>query len=204
MWILVLWGKREREKHLGYAADFCHLCRKIRAFAIKRVRLAGHIYFIPVERGTFLEHRQTCITCQTTRECHPGTYVHLSSSLEDSVERLIEKTYPSVGELYKDRIEFENQVMAGASPLHAKMRMETLMDAFCLASAHFEKGSGLEGRRLLAHALKPLNPTEEEVRECLQHFRRNGARMGARLRTAEVLKSISQEDSRAKPDAYDY
>ena len=204
MWYLVVWGKREREKHLGYAADFCQLCRKIRAFTIKRVRRAGHIYFIPVERGTFLENRQTCTTCQTTRQCHLGTYTRIASSFDGSIERLIRETFPAVEDVYAERIEFENQIASGAGTVDSKLRREALMEGFSLASPHFEHGSGLEGRRLLTRTLKPFDPTAEEIRECLQHFRRNGARIGTKLRTADVVNSLAEEAGKTKPDAYDY
>lgn len=204
MWILVFWGTREREKRLGYVADFCPVCRKIRAFEVTRVSTASHIYFIPLERGTFLEHRQKCRSCFTAFTSHLGRYRAVTPNLQGSMESLVTETFPSIHEVYRERLEIEERVKSGGSASDLELRKQMLMEVFHLAYPHFEEGIGTEGRRILARGLKPLEPTEDEVRECLQHFRQFRCRMGARLRTAEVMSSIRPEERKSVPGQYEY
>jgi hypothetical protein len=58
--------------------------------------------------------------------------------------------------------------------------------------------------RYLVQALRPLNPKEEEIRGCLQHYRRQGELVGARLRTADLMDQIYADRKPRNPDAFDY
>ncbi len=204
MWILLVWGERERERQLGFVADFCPVCRKVRPFAIAEVRMAAHFWFIPTEWGRFLTHRQTCRDCRTVRPCHLGQFHKPVSILSGSIDGLVEKTFPAVREVYARRLALEETVASDPAKLDAEVRAKLIVEAFELAEPHFVGGYGHEGRRILALTLQPLWPSETEIRSCLQMFRQKRSQMGRQLRTGELMASLYPETKPASPGSFDY
>jgi len=204
MWFLLIWGRQRREKRIGNAADFCPVCRQIRAFEVHEVRMAKHFYFIPVERGTFQHHSQACLNCRTVLNSQPGRFLRLARSAGKSIEELVQTTFPTIHTAFATRLALEEKVAAGGEGIDSRARQQLLLEPFALAEPHFASGYGQEGRRILALALRPLRPTEEEIRACLSRYRGGFNRMGALLRTAEVMVSIYPELKPPKPGSFDY
>ncbi len=204
MWFLFIWGRQRREKRLGNAADFCPVCRQIRAFEIQEVRMAKHLYFIPVERGIFQHHSQACLTCRTVLNSQPGRFQRLARSEGKSIEELVQTTFPTIHTAFAARLALEEKVAAGGEGIDSRARQQLLMEPFALAEPHFATGYGQEGRRILALALRPLRPTEEEIRACLTRYRSGFSRMGALLRTADLMTAIYPELKPPKAGSFDY
>jgi len=204
MWLVLIWGKRQREKRLGFAADYCPICRKVERFELMEQRFARHFWFIPVERGRLTGNTQICRGCQTETKSFPAQFIHIDRSARNSLESLIQETNPSVCEANKDRLALAEQIAAGSAAIDATTRHRLIMEAFALAEPHFRIGYGHQGRRILALALRPLSPREEEVRLCLQRYRESGSRMGARLRTDDVMVSVYPETEVKDPNKFSY
>lgn len=201
MWFLIVWGRRQREKHLGYAADYCPICRKVEAFEILEKRHGAHVWFIPVEKGRLLGHAQICGGCQTESESFLTKFRSVSGFRGKSLDALISKTNPDVREANAERLALADRLASGVDET---TRQRLMMEAFALAEPHFRGGYGHQGRRILTVALRPLQPKEEEIRACLERYRQTGSRMGARVQTEEVMVSIYPETEVKDPNKFSY
>jgi hypothetical protein len=199
MFFFAIWGKKKTETSLGVAADFCPICRKIAPFAIKRVGVAAHLYFIPLHEGEFRGHSQTCLSCGTRLPSDPTRFVRLVKFADLPLERLIDATFPSIRDQLSERLALEERIAADPRGMDEETRCATLLDAFHIASEFFDNRDSDGGLRVLAKALRPLEPSEEEVRAGLNHFRSKGAKIGLKLRTEQVMKTL-----RHKPSVHDF
>jgi hypothetical protein len=205
MWLLIKWGPQRREKHLGYAADYCPICRKVESFDLLEERVAIHLwYIIPLQRGTLLGYKKICRGCQTMSDGYPNAYREIGRSGSEPLDTLIAKTNPLVREIHKEKLALAERLAAGGDGVDEATRHRLMMEAFSFAEPHFHHGYGHQGRRILTVSLRPLRPTEEEIRACLRRYRESGSRMGARLRTAEVMQSIYPESEMKDPDKFSY
>ena len=187
----VFWGKKKTEKQLGYAADFCPICRRISAFRINRVGVAAHVYYVALDDGQFVGHSQQCVTCMTNFNSNPNRFDCLADTPDGSVELLAEATFPSIDQVFAERLALEERIARDPHALDPELRSSVLMEGFNLAASYFENRAPETGMRILIAALKPLAPSEEEVRDCLNHFRRIRAPIGGMVRTSTVMKKIT-------------
>ncbi len=204
MIFLFVWGKRPIEIPVGFVADFCFVCRKIAPFCVNRVSMVPHFWFIPVGKGRLLRHTKTCHSCWSTSDCERSRFFRIDRPFDNDLERLIATTFPTIREVYAERLALEECVAADSDALEREVRRKLLMEPFRMAAPHYEHGVGVRGLHLLIIALKPLHPRETEIRECLTHFRKSGARIGRRLRTAEIMKRLYEDTVERAPGSYDY
>ena len=197
-------GRDEFSKRLGTVADYCSVCRKIGPFDVLAKRVAEHVLFVPTERGHSSGATRVCGSCRTESRCSVGQYAAFEKSASVPLEALIESTFPTVRETYREELAVADQIAAGGYGLDQALRKRLLKQAFALAEPHFRVGRGQQGRRILSVALRPLRPTEDEVRACLQPYRNTSSRMGARLTTQEALTTIYPELEVKDPDKYSY
>ena len=204
MWLVLLWGERKVATPVGFVADFCFVCRKITAFCINRVSKVPHFWFIPTGKGRTLGHTQMCQSCRSSADCERSRFSRTDRPFDSDLERLIAATFPAIRQVYAERLALEKRLAADSDALEPEVRRKLLMEPFHLAAPHYEHGIGVRGLHLLITALKPLHPSETEIRECLTHFRKSGARIGRRLRTAEVMKRLYEDTAGRAPGSYDY
>lgn len=204
MWFLIVWGKRKREKRLGFVADYCPICRKIDSFEVYEQRVAYHFWFIPTEQGRLLGNTQICRSCQTESKSFPTQFRDILPSKGKSLEDLIAETNPMVRHLHAEQLELADKIAEGEGSVDIDTRHRLMMEAFSLAEPHFQIGYGHQGRRMLALSLRPLKPDAEEIRACLQRYRQSGSRMGSRLRTADVMVAIYPECEEKDPNKFSY
>lgn len=196
---------RPHEKSLGYAADYCPVCRKLEAFQIFEKQLRYHFwYLIPMGCGESLGHRKICGACETKSEGFLNAYREISRTQEKSLETLIAKTNPAVRETYKEKLFLADQLATDKVALDETARHRLMMEAFSLAEPHFVSGFGHQGKRILTVSLLPLVPKEEEIRACLERYRESGSRLGARLRTADVMELLYPESVVKDPNKFSY
>jgi hypothetical protein len=203
MW-LTIYGTRPIAVPLGYAADFCRICRKITICTVNRMRMAPHLYFIPVGKGRTIGYQQQCHTCGAKVDASGMYFVRLSPSCHDPLEKIIAITNPGIREVQSVRLEIEDRLTRDANALTPEERQKLMREAFEIASDYYDNRSGADGLRLLSLALRPLEPREEEIHDCLERYRRRGTIMGARLRTAQVMDLVYEHRKPRNPDAFDY
>jgi hypothetical protein len=199
MFFAAIWGKTKTETRMGVAADFCPVCHKITAFSVNRVGVATHVYFVPMGEGELRNYSQTCLSCGTDFHSDPDRFVRLVQYADSPIDRLVEETFPSLRQVYSERLALEERIAADPHALDAETRWSLLMEPFQIASQFFKHRKSDTGLRVLANALRPLKPSEAEVRACLNEFRKLGAAIGNQLRTEKVMKAISN-----KPSLHDF
>lgn len=200
MFLFVIWGRRRIAKTLGYVADYCVVCRKITKFEVIRTTIANHIFFIPIETPTLLGTMQSCQKCAAEFDFTPDRFKSLAKHSFRSVDELSTITFPSVYETFRERLEIERQLKIDPNSIDPQIRAELMMEVFRLALAHCREGSRSEGMRLLIIALRPLNPTADEIRDCLVHTHR----LESGVRTADLMRHLFPERFPVAPGTYDY
>lgn len=124
-------GTKRKEKHLGYAADFCCLCRSMQAFKINRVGLARHINFVTVSDGKLAGYSRHCMRCNTVYATELERYPTLADQAgPHDIATLIEATYPTAREQYAQRLELERSLREGQAQLPPQVRDQLLHEPF--------------------------------------------------------------------------
>lgn len=137
---MIIWGKKYVYSRLGYVADFCHLCREVRAFELTRVGLAGHFYYISLTQGDLVGHERKCKTCGTEFNCKPEIYARPSKELLP-VRELIRLTFPNLATYHAARFALEKAIRDPFKKISAADRLALIKEPFTLlsnkAEAHF-------------------------------------------------------------------
>lgn len=135
--MIFIWGKKLVYRQLGYVGDFCPICRAPRAGMVRRVGLAGHVYYITAGEGDLVGHERTCTECRIAVKVDPATYSAFSKELRP-VEELLRLTYPDFARARKDRLELEEKVRTGAGFLSREERIGLIQQPFVLLSPKVE------------------------------------------------------------------
>jgi hypothetical protein len=202
--VKLVFSRHQREKRLGYVAEYCRICRKILPFQILEQRVGYHLFFIPIEQGQFLRNTQTCPGCQKETLCQLGQFTGVSHSANVPLETLIATTQPKVAELNKENLATANLLASERENLDPKLRQRLIMEAFGMAESHFQIGYGHHGRNILTIALRPLVPTEDEIRACLQRYRKANNRMATQLHVEDVMALVYPESVVKDPNKFSY
>lgn len=134
---MLIWGKKHVRRRLGYVADFCPLCREVRAFELERVGLAGHLYYISLTEGELVGHRARCTTCDTAYETSLDTFVRPAPNMA-SLRELIGTTFPRIAEHYSKRFAIEKAIRDPFAKMPAETRDWLLHEPFRLLSHKVE------------------------------------------------------------------
>lgn len=137
---MIIWGKKYVYSRLGYVADFCHICREVRAFELTRIGLAGHVYYISLSQGDLVGHERKCATCGTEFNCKPEIYARPSKELL-AVRELIRITFPNLATYHAERFALEKAIRDPFHKISAGDRLALIKEPFALlshkAEAHF-------------------------------------------------------------------
>lgn len=202
--VRLVFSRQQREKRLGYVAEYCRICRKIQPFQVLEQRIGYHLFFIPIEPGQFLRNKQICPGCHTEAVCQLTQFTGVSRSAAVPLECLIAATQPKVTQLNKENLAVANLLSEGHDKLDPTTRQRLLMESFGMAEPDFRIGYGHHGRRILAIALSPLAPTQDEIRACLQRYREANSRMAAHLQVEDVMASVYPESVVKDPSKFSY
>jgi hypothetical protein len=139
---MIIWGKQYVYSKLGYVGDFCYVCREPRAFELKRVGLAGHVYYVSLTQGDLVGHERRCMTCALVLNATPETYARASKELV-AVPGLLGSTFPDFATHYASRLALEKAIKDPFHKLPAGVRQSLIKEPFTLlsnkAEAHYGK-----------------------------------------------------------------
>jgi len=127
--MFIVWGKTIKRQKLGYVADYCAVCRDLRAFHVKRVGSASHVYYISFGEGELVGYERTCQACNTAFDAVPDTYAGMSRVSRPGNE-LISETFPNYYTVYRELIERERKVRDTPSLLTPAERRARLREPF--------------------------------------------------------------------------
>jgi hypothetical protein len=108
--MILLWGKKRVESPLGQVADFCPICREVRAFEIFRAGMVTHICGVVLGTGELLGYVKQCKHCDLRLGADAGNYAAFDAHSITSLEVLADKTFPTLRTKYADRLRLEEQL----------------------------------------------------------------------------------------------
>jgi HEAT repeats/HEAT repeat len=149
----LVWGTKRKLTKMGYVADFCPICRQSRPFSLFRVGMAFHIYLIPLGDGKLLGYLAKCHQCQVYLSANPNLYQVIGKKLSPDLRSLVEQTFPSLNQYYRDRLEVEKRINQNPRSLPADIRATLLEEPFSLLSFVVEAQMSSEKRFDLANDL---------------------------------------------------
>lgn len=149
--MFIVWGTKVVRKGRGRRADFCTLCRDFRPFRVVEVRSVGHVYYIPIGRGTTHGFEETCEGCSLSRATdlsggHPTT----SGDRHADIDALLADTNPDARREWAGRLALEGRIRANT--LTPEERPAAILEPFLLAeglligrtsATRFDAASGL-------------------------------------------------------------
>jgi hypothetical protein len=147
---MIVWGTKHVRSKQGRVADFCPMCREVRAFGVIRTNSVGHIYFIPLGSGRTIAVTAECETCGHEMSRDPTSYHALAPKRsKDDLGALVKKTFPDVTQVYAERLELEGQIRKSPESLQANVRSELIREALTNVSPAVERiyaRTNLDGR----------------------------------------------------------
>lgn len=136
--MIIIWGKKYVYRKAGFVADFCPVCRRIRGFLMRRIGLAGHLYYISVSKGILVGHERTCMDCKTTFRADASKYAAISKKAA-SLDELQQQTYPNLTTVLAERLALENKIRNSRAFLTPAERKSLIEEPFALLSSKVEK-----------------------------------------------------------------
>lgn len=134
---------------VGRAADFCPICRQVRAFTIRkeyRVRVSIGVHaFIPIvqeQDAKAVGYDRVCETCNLDLPVGQWNYLTLADRNPLTLEDLVRRTNPQLRERVAVRLAVEDRVLRGS--LNPDERRTLLAEPFLLLE---DRLRGLHGER---------------------------------------------------------
>jgi len=126
----IIWGTRRTERRLGYVADFCPICREVRAFRLIRVGLVGHLYYISIGAGKLVGHVIRCEECGVDFETDLTRYASIEKKRPLHFSNLVPATFPNFEVAYAAELAQEDQIRRAPRALPPGERQELLIAPF--------------------------------------------------------------------------
>lgn len=200
---MLIWGRKAVRRHLGYAADFCPVCATARPFALTRVGMAGHVYYITAGDGDLVGYERACMVCTVALKADPAQYAEIVPQVT-AIRALVKQTFPNFAEVYRERMAMEQAIKLDPTMLSATDRQALIMQPFTVLSVkvseHFDKsafgsGGGFVQREvlpILARALRRLRPTEAELKAALTRMVQMKEIIGSKVKLPELVAEINR------------
>ena len=136
--MFIVWGKKIVYRTVGHVADFCPICRGQRAFEIRRIGSAGHVYYISLGEGELVGFERTCSDCGTALNADPQAYASVSKQAQP-LPALAASTFPNYAEVLRERTELERRVQESPGLLSPEERRSLIAQPFVLLSPKVER-----------------------------------------------------------------
>lgn len=112
--MIIVWGTKLIRKKLGWAADWCDLCREPRAFKVTEVREVSHIYYLSLGKGNLHHYEKECAHCKTVTNADPEDYLDFVTDFGGDMEDLFRATHPDLVERNREKIDRTERIKTGA------------------------------------------------------------------------------------------
>lgn len=137
--MIFIWGTKRSTRKIGFAADFCPICRQIRSFKVRAVRMVKHVYYVPLGRGTLVGHQSLCESCGVT--LHTDENLPYRSTVKTApadLEQLVFETYPGIRTDLAQRLQIEERIARRREPLESGIREQLLHEPFAILAPTVE------------------------------------------------------------------
>lgn len=136
--MFIVWGKKTVYRKLGYVADFCPICRQARCFALRRVGMAGHVYYLTAGQGELVGFERICASCAATVQAQPERYLALAKKTA-SLEELKRVTFPGLDEACAAELRLAQQIRDDPATINGTDRHALIRHPFLLLSPRVEQ-----------------------------------------------------------------
>lgn len=126
----IVYGTKFKAKRLGYAADFCPICRGIRAMSVREWREVLHLYFIERDSTGSASWELTCKGCGLRRPATNFLITGFSSTKLDDIDDLTQKTNPRILTELAERLDVERKIKEGR--IDPSARQELILEPIVL------------------------------------------------------------------------
>src|SRR6516162_3646749 len=128
--VFIIWGKKKTERFQGAVADFCPICRDLRAFHLIRIGLTGHIYKISFMQGELVGHMIECMDCGMRLNTEIMRYASIYEKPVKDLEVLIQITFPAAREVYAERLKLEVERVRSSVNATSEQRAALILEPF--------------------------------------------------------------------------
>lgn len=136
--MFIVWGKKLVHRKQGYVADFCPFCREFRAFELKRLGSASHVYYLTLGEGDLLGFECTCQECGTVLKTDPGRYATVAKRALP-IDELLTQTFPNGEDLLRERMDLERRARQDPRSVSPEDRRALIRSPFILLSPKVER-----------------------------------------------------------------
>ena len=136
--MVYIWGTKNVYSKMGHVADFCPICRRLRAFSVRRTGLAKHIYYVTISQGDLVCYERTCLKCKTILAADLNDYECIPEKNEP-LPALVNMSNPHMMELLKDRLALEDVMRKAPTSLDDELRFALIHSPFYLLSPMVER-----------------------------------------------------------------
>ena len=110
--MILIWGTSPTKRKIGYVADKCVSCGKLAKIEVHRIGQTGHFFWIPLEKGQFIESYGICESCNSKVALEISNYVQISKNKKAQANELVKITNPKLldksGKLNEDFFRFSS------------------------------------------------------------------------------------------------
>ncbi|UOD28028.1 hypothetical protein INH39_21440 [Massilia violaceinigra] len=151
--MIVISGRKNVYRQLGYVADFCPICRSVQTFLVRRIGRASHVYFISVGKGELAGYDRICQSCLTPFPTETKKYKQILKNPLPLPE-LQASTFPDLETVWQERMAQEAHIVHAPLLFSAEKRSELILHQFmllvpkmerCYSSAVIDKPAALAG-----------------------------------------------------------
>lgn len=135
---MLIYGKKRIEKKVGHAADYCPICRTVTIHSIRKITMVKHIYYVRIGGAALIGLRGRCVECSFERSVDHTAYKELMETYPSSLNELVNKTYPSVKTVYKERMRLDQAARSNPSNIDAQVRKVMIREVFELLAPPVE------------------------------------------------------------------
>ena len=137
---MIIWGTKRVERKLGRVADHCPMCREVRAFALRKISMVGHIYYVGLGRGETVGHFGVGESSGFEMGIDPTEYDSIAKPRSrEGVRELVQQTFPNIQSAYAERFELEKRLEESPAALEPELRQELIREVLQNASPAFEE-----------------------------------------------------------------
>jgi hypothetical protein len=136
--MFIVWGKKIKKQKMGFVADYCVPCQELRAFEVKRIGSASHLYYVSFGEGDLVGYERICQTCRTSFDAVPDTYSGMAKTSRPGAE-LISETFPNYYTVYRERIEVDKKVRNTPSQLTPAERKARIRETFAFHAGSMQQ-----------------------------------------------------------------
>lgn len=126
--LIIISGTKRKVQKLGYAADFCPICRDVRACQVDKISMVSHVYYISFGAGETVGYVYRCLECGFEAVTEPPPHTGISSDRGRDIMDLVARTHPEIAARYAERLDAEDQLRTNPEALDEDLRSRLILE----------------------------------------------------------------------------